>query len=315
MPLELNGDYGAVLGLEIRSNRCHAALLNLRYDRLFSKTINYQTIEGNFLETFFNILDSLKEDIEASPLPLIGIGIAVPADVNPYSGKIKKSHSLGLENYEFGKLVASQMKVPVCIDNDANCGAWRELVYPARSCSENFIYCHVKFKTEDSEEHKGRNVIGIGIGIAAAGKVYYGETFSAGEFKSVLWRQGNKELVDIPSSELVGIKRDPEVRRKLIREFFWNLSVVASVLNLGEIFTGGDLAEYYDEVIDVIETELAGTFIASQHGCKITASENSPDFIASGAACMFIERMFEIPEIGRSHHPLAGSWSPILKQD
>ncbi|HUU27980.1 MAG TPA: hypothetical protein VM123_09220, partial [archaeon] len=88
--------------MEIRSNRCRAVLLSIAGEVLLDREIALDSVEGDFSGAFFSCFDSMQADIRKLGIPLIGIGLGVPANVDPHSGRIIRSYSLELDNYEFG---------------------------------------------------------------------------------------------------------------------------------------------------------------------------------------------------------------------
>jgi len=311
--LTLNGEFGCILGMEIRSNRCRAVLLSIAGEVLLDREIALDSVEGDFSGAFFSCFDSMQADIRKLGIPLIGIGLGVPANVDPHSGRIIRSYSLELDNYEFGAQVASHLNYPVLLDNDANCCAWGELYKSGTKGPDNFLYVLAKFKTREDEDYKGLNAVGIGIGVVISRQVYYGSNYAAGEFRSAFWTDSQKELVNIPSDELLQIDRNTTVLRKFAEELLVNLSVVSSVLDPDCIYIGGDLNNHFAVVKDILKNELAHHYIASESSrCQIIAHAFDKYSVAKGAARMFLQRLFTIPSLKKSRSYITLSWDRIF---
>ncbi|MBA7479818.1 hypothetical protein ES707_15256 [subsurface metagenome] len=311
--LTLNGEFGCVLGMEIRFNRCRAVLLSMVGELLLDREIALDSVEGDFSEAFFSCFDSMQADIKKLGIPLIGIGLGVPANVDPHSGRIIRSYSLELDNYEFGARVASHLNYPVILDNDANCCAWGELYKSGTKGPDNFIYVLPKFKTREEEDYKGLNAVGIGIGVVINKQVYYGSNHAAGEFRSAFWTEPQKELVNIPSNELLQINTDKTVLREFAKELLVNLSVVSSVLDPGCIFIGGDLNDHFKVIEDILANELVHHYIANESSrCRVLAHAFDKNSVAEGAARMFLQRLFNIPSLKKSRSYITLSWDRIF---
>ena len=311
--LTLNGEFGCILGMEIRSNRCRAVLLSIAGEFLLEREIDLNAESREFSGAFFYCLDSLKTDIANLGIPLIGIGLGVPANVDPYSGRIIRSYSLELHDYEFGSQVASHLNFPVLLDNDANSCAWGELHQLEGRGPDNFLYILTKFKTRDQEDYKGLNAVGIGIGVVINRQVFYGGNYAAGEIRSAFWTDSQKELVNIPSEELLQIKTNPAFLRKFVKELLLNLSVVVSVLDPDCIFIGGDLSNHFDVVEDTLKNELAHSYLANESNrCRIIRHNFGKYSVAMGAARMFLQRLFNIPSLEKRRNSSNLSWDRIF---
>lgn len=310
--LGLNGEYGAVLGLEIQYNQCRAVLLTLNGEVLIKKTVTYSETNSRLDTSCGTTFKIMEAEAEKLGIPIIGMGIGLPGMVDPHGGKIIESFSLKVHQFDFSKTIASRFDIPVLIDNDANCCAWGEIVANRGRGPDNFIYILPKFNTEEEDFNKVE-IVGIGIGTVINGNVYYGNNYAAGEFRSIFWKQGNKEQVAIDGNELRRIERDENVLRAFITEVGYNLSVIVSLLNPGRIYIGGDLGKYYNLVKEVIADELADTYIGEQdNGCEISPTDYDIYDVAVGAADMFVEKLFDIPMLRKVSTYYSLDWDDIF---
>jgi predicted NBD/HSP70 family sugar kinase len=312
--LGLNGDYGAVLGMEIQYNLCRAVVLGLDGRVLVKKSVPYSGTNirlGNRCGTTFEMME---REVRQFGIPLIGVGIGLPGLIDPHGGKIIQSFSLKLHDFDFAEAVAKHFEVPVLIDNDANCCAWGEVVANRGKGPDNFLYLLPKFNTEEEDPDKVE-IVGLGVGTVINGNVYYGNNYAAGEFRSVLWEKGNKEQVAIDGMDLRKIETDKTVLRAFIKEVCFNLSVIISLLNPGRIYIGGDLGKHFDLVREVIGTELSHSYIGDTgNGCEIAPTDYDIYDVAVGAANMFLEKLFDIPGLQRQHTYYSLDWDRIFGQ-
>ncbi len=97
------------------------------------------------------------------------IGIGVPGPIDFKSGIVIEPPNLpGWKRVNLKADLSNEFKVPVIIDNDANCAALGEALFGAGQKANNFIYITVS--------------TGIGGGIIIDRKIYRGANGSAGEF-------------------------------------------------------------------------------------------------------------------------------------
>ena len=308
--LGLNPEYGCILGLEMQYLKGHAVLMDLG-GRVFHQEI-VEYAEAPFEDKFSNIYTRLRERIHESGLPLLGIGLGLPGLVDPFAGKIIKSTFHKLENYDFAQKVQSRVPVPVLIDNDANCCALAEMTAHRNEGIKDLIYLLPKFNTGEKEYRKV-GVVGMGIGIITDGKVYYGHDYSAGEFRSVFWELGQHEQVGLSSEDLIRIDRDRAVLRRLIKELCFNLSVVISLLNPGRIYIGGDLCNQFDTFMEILNTEMETRYIGvKRNRDKFFPTDYDEFDVAAGAATVFLEHLFNLPELRRLDTYYTIDWESLF---
>ncbi|MFP4562879.1 MAG: ROK family transcriptional regulator [Spirochaetia bacterium] len=310
--LGLNPEYGCTLGLEMQYLKGHAVLTDLVGSVLYREVVEYGEGTTTFKDKFTYIYERMQDKIRRLGLPLLGVGIGLPGLVDPFAGKIIKSTFHKLEGYDFAQEVQAGIPVPVLIDNDANCCALAEMTAHREEGIKDLIYLLPKFNTEEKEYRKV-GVVGMGIGIIADGKVYYGHDYSAGELRSVFWERGLHEQVGIPSEELLRIDRDPSVLRRLIRELCFNLSVIISLLNPGRIYVGGDLCSHFATFMDVLDTEMKTRFVSVPRNRRKFFPTDYDEFdVAAGAATMFLEHLFNLPELKRLDTYYTIDWNSIF---
>lgn len=311
--LVLEERFGCILGMEIRPNICRAVVANFIGEVIFKKDIHLDFKKGSFPDSFFSCINSIRKDIGDMGIPLIGIGVGLPAIVDPYKGRIIQSYSLELNDYNFGTTIASHLATPVLLENDANCCAWGEIFQSQGKNHENFLYLLVVFESEAAGQVIGQNTIGIGIGVVIDGRVHHGSSYSAGEFKSVFWTDSLVELVNIPSTRLLQIEEEPEVLREFSKELFQNLSVVISIIDPACIFVGGDLKKHFTVVQDVVRKELSHHYVGVQKNIGRLVPADYDDYsVALGAARMFQQKLFETPTLEKRQSYVSLSWDTIF---
>ncbi|AVP48984.1 ROK family protein [Williamsoniiplasma luminosum] len=151
---------------------------NFSYPNLISIDVLVRELE----QRIFDIILTNKID---------NICISSPGNVNPVSGEIKGLSAIqGLETFNFKLTWEPKFKLPVFIDNDANCAAIAELEYGNAKNEKNVVVI----------------VIGTGVGgsLIIDGKIHRGNHFFAGEYGYLLnTKYGNDRYLNV--SQSIGI--------------------------------------------------------------------------------------------------------------
>lgn len=266
----INDHFGNILGLEIQVDLYRATLISINGDILWN--ITGKVVRGAHLDlTIRDIMRELEPEILKESAPLIGVGIGLPGHIDPLKGEILSSSPF----YDEVPLdIHNLFKVPVVLDNDANCCAWGVLESRKNSGIKHFIYAIV-------EKHSENQCPEVGFGIVIGGKLYYGSNFAAGE----LYDQESRSFSE----------------EEFFHDLINNLTLFNGFLNPSHIFLGGDVMD--------IKKYVTGSSLEKQ--CNIEYSEFEEFEVSYGAASMFIERLFYIPEIGKNQD-LSLSWEEII---
>ncbi len=320
--LRIHGGFGAVAGLEMQYSGCRAVLFALDGRELMRRNIG---VEGNgygpecagddrpFERRCLHALREMQKEAHGLGYSLIGAGVGVPGIVDPFSGRIIRSETISLQNFDFARRIDSAVSFPVLVENDANCCALRKLRARRGEGLENFLYLLPKFNTSNSSITSER-VVGIGMGIVTDSKIYHGNNFAAGEFRSVFWKQGNHEQVNLKSEHLLKIEEDRHILRRFCREVALNLTPIVSVLNPGRIYIGGDAGRYYDVMIDVIESELHERYIGlKEQNCELVPADYDKFDVARGGGTLVFEQLFGLPDLRRVDVYYSLDWETVLQ--
>jgi predicted NBD/HSP70 family sugar kinase len=126
--------------------------------------------DKDFEKAMARIITSVRYFIHKNGGSIEGIGISVPAMVEPHSGKVILIPHFNWHNPAVAERLTTATGLPVKIDNDANAAALAELWFgrPEISAVRDFVLVFV---------HKG-----IGTGIVFDGQIYRGKGGIAGEF-------------------------------------------------------------------------------------------------------------------------------------
>lgn len=136
-------------------NMVRSKLEAIRYDRPAEITIK-------------DMARRLKKFLKSGKTGTIkSAGIGIAGDIDQSKGMVRFSPNLGWYDIPFKSILEKELRIPVCVDNDANCAAWGAYWLDARRDCKNLICLTLG--------------TGIGGGIIIDKKLYRGATGSAGE--------------------------------------------------------------------------------------------------------------------------------------
>jgi len=104
---------------------------------------------------------------DAKDVPIAGIGIGSPGNIDPLTGTIRYSPNFGWTDVPLGETLRGAFAQPVFVANDARCATLGEYVHGAGRGSKNFVLLTLG--------------TGIGGGIIADGRLLLGNQMGAGE--------------------------------------------------------------------------------------------------------------------------------------
>ena len=167
--LSLVPDSRYLIGLNLAQNKFVGAVVNLRGEIKDTVEIPVQDEDGDkALERVYQILDSL---VQEKWQPLVGIGVGAPGLINTRDGIVLTAVNLDWQDLPLGRLLQDRYHLPVAVMNDSQATAIGEFVYGDHGSDSNLIVVNV-----------GR---GIGAGILINGRIFQGDSGSAGEIGHV----------------------------------------------------------------------------------------------------------------------------------
>jgi len=291
--LQINKDFGVVIGIEIHLTSYQVIVMNLHGEEVYREADSIVYEEHKFAETCIALLRKVEQQVSTLGCPLLGAVFAISGNVNPQNKILTRSFAYHLENYDFHHAVGRHFSYPVFLENDSNCCAFGELYPPWETHSSSFLY--LLARTTDYNPATGMSSgMGIGIGVVSEGQLIYGAHNISGELYSVFWkRQTRGNQVGIPLERLLTINEDEQVLREFIEEILINMGAIISVLDPEAIIFGGDLKEHIPLIHEVIEQRLADYYIAEAiKDCQILPPSKGEQEIAAGAACLLLSHLF-----------------------
>lgn len=168
-----------IAGVDIGGTKIAAGLANLSGKIIAELNIPTEAIKGPEM-VIYNVKESIRQVSNNFSKRIECIGIGAPGAVLFKKGIVSYPPNLpGWKEINLKEILQKEFKVPVIVDNDANCAALAEAKFGAGRNFKNFIY--VTLST------------GIGGGIIIDGKLYRGAIGAAGEVGHItIEKEGKK---------------------------------------------------------------------------------------------------------------------------
>ncbi|MDD3902370.1 MAG: ROK family transcriptional regulator [Sphaerochaeta sp.] len=289
--LTLNKEYFHILGIEIRSDSYTALSVDLEGNVLFSETVPIGFTASTFSDSICTLIHDLCKKLARLERPLLGVGIGMSGVIDTEKQIILRSVSLDFhQSFDFGKEVASTFPFPVILENDANCGAWGEVVFQRKRKMQNFLFVLIEFwKGYDAKTGFPQPTVGIGFGFD--GKIYRGSHSRSGEFKSV-FNRNDQSKQQVLLDRTIHVTEDQDALRKYIQEICENLAFLINTLDIGNVFIGGDVDTLRSFMPDMLRSSLKLNSLEQSEGdCQIEFSSLGYHAVSFGGAALVLDRV------------------------
>lgn len=290
--LRLNKSYGCIVGIEMHPNFYMAVLINLEGE-ILSSIFRKTTINK---ENFFTNINELMNDLSApeqTTPPILGIGLGLSGIVNFDKGVINQSIPLNVEDFTVKDILEKKFNLPVTVENDANACCWGEIVFHRNSTPmKNFLFVLIEFHTACSASSKYKT-IAVGIGFVFNGKIHHGQTYSAGEFRSIEWAEGCGQM-SLDDATAAKVEYDDSIFRKFAVELSKHMAFLVNTLNLNHIFLGGDIEKHKEKFTPILNDAIKENWSYRDKGnlCNIHYSSFGKSAVAYGSAGMMLNKIF-----------------------
>ena len=246
----------------------------------------------------------VSSDAAAASLPLFAIGAALSGIVDPHNARLVHSEVFGVHDVDLLQHIEPHSaRAALVFDNDANCGAWGEL-HIGRHSDRDFVFLLGR---------QSGNYLGVGMGLAIDGAVYYGRRYRAGEFISVAAARGGDSQFRLPRRELLRARGNRAVMQRLLCELLQSLGPLITALDPTRVVLGGVLRGQARAIDRLLHGELAhSSSAASCNALPFTPSYWNQDEVTAGAAGMVLEKLFNAPRTGRSGGRDVITWQQLF---
>ncbi len=288
--LEINTDYGRIIGLELLADSGWASIIDLTGQVLYSAAIEYPLIEESDPQRRFEALVAqviAGVELFCRQVPILGVGIALPGIVESNNANVRDCWTHELKRCDLAPFITGTFPYPVILENDANCCAQRYL-FAEEKHRETFMYLLAR-QYPSTHLPKGVSPFGIGIGLVFDSLLYRGSSSRSGEFISTfvpVHETGHQLSVMLDTVET--LQEDRAIRSNVLEELVANIRSIDAVLDMATIYLGGFIADYRDEVCPMFPPELLE---------KILFAEAHTD-ASVGAAVNVLSTLLSIPQVG-----------------
>ncbi len=231
-----------VIGIDLGGTKISVGLIQKdKLEKTVSEKINAKGSQKEVVIQIENLIDQLFNK------KVKGIGIGVPAIVDVENGIVFETVNIpSWKKVPLKEILEKRYKVPVFVNNDANCFALAEKYFGKGKNYKNIVGFI--------------SGTGVGSGIIINGKLYTGNNCGAGEFGEIVFKQHNIEyycsgkyfvqMYNITGEDLFekAMKGDPKAL-KIFDEFGKNmgktLSIVVHSVDPEIIILGGSVSKAF----------------------------------------------------------------------
>ncbi len=300
--LFLNTEKGVVIGIEIETDGWIGVAVSLNGELLDTFTSNSISSDSSLEPTIRDAIDTARVRMTDKGYSIIGVGLGVSGQVDPYSGILISSNPLNVHQaYNVREFASEHYPFPVVIENDANCCCWNVIMDKKANRERNFICLLAELRRtgwgveQDISEIKG---VGVGLGLVIKDSVLHGEKFSAGEFQSVFKRENNPTQFALSLEELNALYTDNRVWEQVVREMGRNIALLVNTLNMSMVKIFGTFVLDGNRMREIFWEEIQDNWLYDDTvACDIEIAESGKEAVAVGAAGYFLNRVFTVPDI------------------
>lgn len=311
--LEITETFAVVGGIEIQKEGFFCCLLNLPGKCLFE--YQEKTNSTDCMEIFSAAYKILQEEAQKRQIIIIGVGVGISGIVNSDSGVIMQSIPFEItKHFPFTQMASVQTGVPVVIENDARCCCYSERTLLHDMGQQNSLFILIELRNKKKENIIDSSQVSVGAGLVINGKIFKGTEFSAGEFRSMLWTDGQQRqffaqrenIEDFGAVLPDGQKTEDSVFNELAK----HVAFLTNTLNLETVYIGGIDQEIEEKLVELIKKRIMLQWpYDSSHCVDVRLCSLGNLAVAYGAAGMFIDRFFALPSLSTP----SGSGPSILE--
>ena len=298
--LEISEAFAVVGGIEIQKEGFFCCLLNLPGKCLFEYQEKMDTLDC--MQIFTKAYEILKAEAQKLKINLIGIGVGISGIVNSDSGVIMQSIPFQITNhFPFTQIASVQAGVPVFIENDARCCCYSERTLLHDMGQQNSLFILIEMRKKNGKILEA-NQVSVGTGLVINGKIFKGTEFSAGEFRSMLWTDGQHRqfLAERENLEKFGaVLEDGGItENSVFNELAKHVAFLTNLLNLETVYIGGLEPAVEEELAELFRKRIMLQWpYDSNHNVDVRLSSLGNIAVAYGAAGMFVDRFFALPSL------------------
>lgn len=278
----VNPDSGYFVGVDVKKFRINIALINFKGDIIESK-YNIPFVYDNTQVSFDVLCKTINDFINGLTIPkskILSVGVNMSGRVNAQTGQ---SYSLYFfSETPLTEILQERLGFHVTIDNDSRSMAYGEYINGVVENEKNILFVNVSW--------------GLGLGIIADGKLYYGKSGFSGEFghihafdNEVICICGKKGCLETEASGSY------IYRRFLEKIAEGNSSILEKKIKKGESITQEDilLAALKDDMLAIELIEEVGNKLGKHIAGLINLF--NPELVVIGGAVAVVGDYLLLP--------------------
>ncbi len=297
LTVSINQDDNFVIGIDVELDYIKAVAMNFNYDIVFSHEFTVDITERSFEKYITEVVKYIKNKINKK---FLNICIGMPGVVDTSLNKILVSNLLNIKNFSLSKDFIKSLKSPIFLENNSNAAAYGEYILKYKDKTSNLYYLFFHLTTA----HGTKNT-GIGSSIIIDSKIYYGNSYAAGEIGDIIesivqqnftkytYTDFLKNFADILN---LADGKSNERYRKIIKKFGYELGRqignFINILNTEIVIIGGDypldtagfnsyiISGIKDNIIDFLKDKV-----------KIKTGGGDGYSVARGAAIIAVDKI------------------------
>jgi predicted NBD/HSP70 family sugar kinase len=310
--LRLNERFGCVVGFDIQPSHFRVVILDITGSLLWQRKGILPKVDFEGILLF--LMDLVLEQVAAIGIPLLAVCAGIPGIVDTDNGIILYAEPFKLKDYDLHSFFAGRYDVPVFVENDANCTAWLEMTANRNLGLGDFV-CLIADYHEGNYQFGDRSGIGVGIGLSIGNKVYHGSHHSAGELCSLSWREESIGQTGLPEQLLMSSSTDREAWTVWMNDLFSSLVPVVSVVDPRFVFIHGRPFGDEEAIRELLDRHCPQfPALLEKIGCKMVFNAHDETVVAKGAATMFLQKLFAIPELSEIESRSHFDWDDVIRQ-
>lgn len=256
-----------IIGIDLGGTKIAAALATPEGKIITDVNIPTEAQSGQ-KQVIHNIKKAVNTLIRGQRVKISCIGIGVPGPILYDQGIVIEPPNLpGWKRVNLKKILEKEFKVPVSLDNDANCAALAEARFGAGTKARHFLYMTIS--------------TGIGGGIIIDRKLYRGKTGAAGEFGhmvidpsgplcgcgnhgclealasgSAIKKRSGMDAISVELAARQGDKKAQEVIAVTAHYLAIGIANLVNIFNPEMIILGGGVSKMRELLLDPIRKEF-----------------------------------------------------------
>ena len=310
--LKLNPEGAFFLGAEINVEQIHLVLINLEGSIIYRRTKKLRSKKpAAVCRDVVNLVEAAWSVQLGNSDRLRGLGITVSALVDIH-GVIRNAPTFRWQDVDLKEAIASQLDIPIFIENDANGAALAELSFGRRKGQSDLCLLLLGVGVGagmifDRRIFRGSDGFAGEIGHLSLVPASNGQAEGMGFLESHLgrdallasYRRAGGKVKDIEGF-LGDFRKEVPSVQKVVK--VWGEWLTLAIRNLADLFNpkrvilAGPLAELFAFVEEDVRRRLRERRFPTVASLEIGPSSFGKDCCAIGGAALVFDRIFSVPD-------------------